>query len=42
MANPTLVQLIVPPDALAFKEALSHVSEGMADETELLADGTNI
>ena len=24
-----------PPDALAFKEALSHVSEGMADETEI-------
>ena len=31
-----------PPDALAFKEALSHVSEGMADETEILADETNI
>ena len=31
-----------PPDALAFEEALSHVSEGKADETELLADETNI
>ena len=30
-----------PPDALAFEDALSHVSEMKADEAELLADETN-
>ena len=31
-----------PPDALAFEEAFSYVSEGKADEAELVADETNI
>ena len=30
-----------PPDALAFEDALSHVSEMNTDETELLPDDTN-
>ena len=36
--NPNIGATDYPSDELAFKEALSHASEGMADETELLTD----
>ena len=31
-----------PPDALTFEEALSNVSEGLADEPEIFEEETNI
>ena len=40
--KPNVAATDCPPDALAFEEALSHVSEGMANKTEILADKTNI